>query len=219
MSNLHYLLFDLDGTLYADETGLFAKVGCRIESWIAEKLDLSLDAAKRLRREYYTRYGTTMAGLLHNRPDLDIDAYLDYVHDVDVTQYLDPDPRLDRMLSNLSLPKVIFTNSISNWAERIATQLGIRNHFQQIFDVRAVNYHCKPHPHAFSSVLRYLDVVGEACVMLDDQPSYLSGAVKAGMRTILVRPGGTVTDGIDAAVPNVLDAEPILNEWLLNNSA
>jgi len=219
MSNLHYLLFDLDGTLYADETGLFTEVGCRIESWIAEKLDLSLDAAKRLRREYYTRYGTTMAGLLHNRPDLDIDAYLDYVHDVDVTQYLDADPRLDRMLSNLPLPKVIFTNSISNWAERIATQLGIRNHFQQIFDVRAVNYHCKPHPHAFSSVLRHLDVVGEACVMLDDQPSYLSGAVKAGMRTILVRPGGTVTDGIDAAVPNVLDAEPILNEWLLNSSA
>ena len=121
-----------------------------------------------------------MAGLLQDRPDLDIDAYLDYVHDVDVTRYLDPDPRLDQMLSNLPLPKVIFTNSISDWADRIASRLGVRNHFQHIFDVRAVDYHCKPHPHAFRSVLHYLGVTGDACVMMDDQPSYLSGATKPG---------------------------------------
>lgn len=214
MRQLQYLLFDLDGTLYADETGLFDEVGCRIESWIAEKLNLSLDAAKHLRREYYTHYGTTMAGLIHDRPDLDIDAYLDYVHDIDVAQYLDPDPRLDQMLSNLPLPKVIFTNSISDWAERITTRLGVRNHFQQIFDVRAVDYYCKPHSHAFKSVLGHLDVDGKACIMLDDQPSYLSGAAKAKMRTILVRPGGVVTDGIDAAVSHILDAEPVLKAWI-----
>ena len=214
MGHVQYLLFDLDGTLYTDETGLFAEVGSRIEGWVAEKLNLSLDAAKQLRHDYYIRYGTTMAGLLHDHPDLDIDAYLDYVHDVDVSQYLDPDPRLDQMLFNLPLPKVIFTNSISNWAERIATRLGVRNHFQQIFDVRAVDYYCKPHHHAFSSVLNRLNVDGKACIMLDDQPSYLSGAAKAGMRTILVRPGGVVADGIDAAVSHVLDAEPVLKAWL-----
>ena len=216
MSHLKYLLFDLDGTLYTDETGLFNEVGNRIEHWIADQLGLTLNAAKQLRRDYYIQYGTTMAGLLKDRPDLDIDAYLDYVHDVDVTRYLDPDPRLDQMLANLPLPKVIFTNSISDWADRIAVQLGIRNHFQHIFDVRAVDYHCKPHPHAFRSVLNHLNAPGEACVMLDDQPSYLSGAVQAGMRTILVSPGGSVTDGIDATVSHVLEAEPVLKSWLHN---
>lgn len=214
MYHLQYLLFDLDGTLYTDETGLFAEVGNRIEGWMADKLGVSLVASKRLRREYYHRYGTTMAGLLHDRPDLDIDAYLDYVHDIDVTRFLNPDPKLNQMLANLSVPKVIFTNSISDWAERIITRLGIRNHFQHIFDVRAVDYHCKPHPHAFSSVLRHLGVAGEDCVMLDDQPSYLTGAINAGMRTILVRPGGQVADGIDAAVPHILAAEPVLIAWL-----
>lgn len=213
MSELQYLLFDLDGTLYTDETGLFAEVGERIEGWIADTLGLSLAGAKQLRGDYYIRYGTTMAGLLHDRPDLDIDAYLDYVHDIDVTRYLDPDPRLDQMLSNLALPKMIFTNSISSWAHRIASCLGVRDHFQHIFDVRAVDYHCKPHPYAFNSVLSYLGVTGEACVMLDDQPSYLSGATKAGMRTILVRPDGQATHGIDAAVPYLLDAEPVLQAW------
>jgi putative hydrolase of the HAD superfamily len=218
MSHIKYLLFDLDGTLYTDETGLFAEVGYRIEQWIAEKLGLTLSAAKLLRREYYELYGTTMAGLLHDRPDLDIDAYLDYVHDVDVTRYLKPNPLLNQMLSNLPLPKAIFTNSISDWADRIAIQLGIRHHFQYIFDVRMVDYHCKPHPHAFESVLRQLDVTGEACVLLDDQPSYLSGAVQAGMRTILVSPKSLATDSIDAAVSNVLEAEPVLLSWLRDNN-
>ena len=214
MSKLKYLLFDLDGTLYTDETGLFAEVGHRMEGWIADKLGMTRQAAKRLRHKYYIRYGTTMAGLLQDRPDLDIDAYLDYVHDVDVTRYLEADPLLDKMLSNLLLPKVIFTNSISDWAERIASRLGVRHHFQDIFDVRAVDYHCKPHPHAFSSVLHYLGVNGTECVMLDDQPSYLSGATEAGIRTILVRPDGVTSNGIDATVPYVLDAEPILKKWI-----
>ena len=105
MSELQYLLFDLDGTLYTDETGFFAEVGDRIEGWIADKLGLSLAGAKQLRRDYYIRYGTTMAGLLQDRPDLDIDAYLDYVHDIDVTRYLDPDPRLDQMLVQFTTAK------------------------------------------------------------------------------------------------------------------
>ncbi|MDF1512274.1 MAG: pyrimidine 5'-nucleotidase [Anaerolineae bacterium] len=213
MDKIQYILFDLDGTLYDDETGLFVEVGNRIEGWIAEQLALSLDAAKQLRHEYYIRYGTTMAGLLHDRPDLDIDAYLNYVHDVDVAIYLHPDPRLNQMLNNLTLPKVIFTNSISSWAERITVQLGVRQHFQDIFDVRAVDYHCKPHPHAFSRVINQLGVSGDACVMLDDQPSYLAGAKRAGMKTVLVRPDWTSSNGIDAAVPHILDAELVLRQW------
>jgi hypothetical protein len=101
MSQLQYLLFDLDGTLYTDETGLFAEVGKRIEHWVAEQLGLTPCAAKHLRREYYLQYGTTMAGLLRDHPELDIDAYLDFVHDVDVTKYLEPDPQLDLMLSTV----------------------------------------------------------------------------------------------------------------------
>jgi putative hydrolase of the HAD superfamily len=214
MSQLQYLLFDLDGTLYTDETGLFAEVGKRIEHWVAEQLGLTPCAAKHLRREYYLQYGTTMAGLLRDHPELDIDAYLDFVHDVDVTKYLEPDPQLDLMLSNLPVAKAIFTNSIASWADRIAVQLGIREHFQYIFDVRSVDYHCKPHPHAFKSVLQRLGVEGRACVLLDDQPSYLSGAVEVGMRTILVSPGSYAGGNADAIVSHVLAAEPIINAWL-----
>ncbi len=214
MADVQYLLFDLDNTLYTDSSGLFLEVGRRIEEWTASALSLELDEAKALRRVYYTKYGTTMAGLLREHPEVDIDAYLDYVHEVDVSRYLAPNPELAAMLDSLPAPKAVFTNSIAGWAERVTRQLGIRDRFEEIFDVRAVGYRSKPDAYAFEWVLKTLDLPGPACVMLDDQVSYLSGAVKAGMRTILVRDGGAATDGIEYAVDDILAAEPVLQELL-----
>ncbi len=214
MAEVRYLLFDLDNTLYTDSSGLFLEVGRRIEEWTADALGIELAEAKALRRVYYTKYGTTMAGLLSEHPEIDIDAYLDYVHDIDVSRYLAPNPELAAMLDALPAPKMVFTNSIASWAEKVTQQLGIRDRFEGIVDVRAVGYRCKPDAYAFDWVLKTLDLPGPACVMLDDQVSYLSGAVKAGMRTILVREGGAATDGIEFAVDDILAAEPVLQELL-----
>mgnify|MGYP000962200727 CR=1 FL=1 len=215
MDKIQYLLFDLDDTLYTNTSGLFVEVGARIESWTARTLGIHPDEARALRRRYYTAYGTTMAGLLREHADVvDIDSYLNYVHDVDVSRYLTPSPDLASMLQALPVSKAVFTNSITSWAERVTTQLGIRQCFDTIFDVRAVDYHSKPDPHAYSKVLNTLGLPGEACVMLDDQASYLAGAARAGMRTIWVREGGTATDGIDYAVDHVLDSGPILRRLL-----
>lgn len=214
MSKIEYLLFDLDDTLYTDKTGLFKEVGDRIEHWTAQTLGVSLDAAKALRRTYYETYGTTMAGLLQEHPDVDIDAYLDYVHDIDVSKYLQRHAALATMLAKLPVSKVIFTNSIMTWAERVTRQLGIRKHFERIFDVRAVGYRSKPNPYAYAWVLEQLQVPADACVMLDDQPSYLAGAAEAGMHTILVRRNGVAHEGVEYAVPHILDAEVILHELI-----
>jgi putative hydrolase of the HAD superfamily len=214
MAEVHYLLFDLDDTLYTNASGLFKEVGERIEHWTAHALGIDLGEAKALRRAYYTKYGTTMAGLCKEHPEIDIDAYLDDVHAVDVARYLSPDPELAAMLARVPAPKAIFTNSIADWAERVTRQLGIRDHFEAIYDVRAVGYRSKPDAHAFEWVLGRLGLPGSACVMLDDQVSYLAGATQAGIRTILVRRGATPTNGIDFAVNHVLEAEPILQKML-----
>ena len=91
MTAIKHLLFDLDDTLYTDVSGLFDEVGLRIEQWTLQALHVSETEARILRRHYFTTYGTTMAGLLREHPGVDIDDYLDYVHDLDITRYLDPD--------------------------------------------------------------------------------------------------------------------------------
>jgi putative hydrolase of the HAD superfamily len=213
-TGIRHLLFDLDETLYTDTSGLFLEVGDRIEAWTARALGVSREEAQRLRRVYYETYGTTMAGLLHEHPEVNVDDFLDYVHDVDVSRYLKPDPALAEMLAELPVPKSIFTNSITDWAERVTRQLGIRDCFEHIFDVRSMGYRCKPNMHAFTSVLKRLGLPGEACVMLDDQVTYLRGAAQIGIRTILVKRDSRPGKDIDYAISHIQDAGPLLQRLL-----
>lgn len=209
-----YILFDLDDTLYTNDTGLFKELGTRLVYWVAQQLRISPEEAAALRRHYFLTYGTMMRGLMLHHPEVDIDAYLDYVHDIDVSRYIAPNPALDAMLARLDAPKAVFTNSVADWAERILQQLGVRRHFTRIIDVRAVDYQSKPHPHAFARALEILGTPASVCVMVDDQEHYLRGASAAGMRTVLVHPGAQAVDGIDFAVDSILEAEPILQHWL-----
>lgn len=211
---MRYILFDLDDTLYTNDTGLFKEVGGRLGDWVSQHLHLSAEETAALRYKYFHAYGTTMRGLVLHHPEVSVDDYLDYVHDIDVSRYIAPNPALDAMLSRLAAPKAVFTNSIESWAERILQQLGVRRHFTHIIDVRAVDYQSKPHPHAFERALEILKVPASACAMLDDQINYLRGAAALGMRTVLVRPGAEAVDGIDCAVDTILEAEPILQQWL-----
>ena len=211
---LNYLLFDLDDTLYTNASGLFGEVGRLIEAWLAQELHLSAEEAHALREHYFEAYGTTMAGLLRDHPELDIDDYLEFAHGADLDAYLSPSPALDAMLARLPLPKAIFTNAIADWAERVLHTLEISHHFEVIIDVRAVDYRGKPAPEAYELALALLGVPGPACVLVDDQARNLQVAKEFGMRTILVREGAEPTEGVDAVVGGILEVEPVLRQWL-----
>ncbi|MGC9398178.1 MAG: pyrimidine 5'-nucleotidase [Anaerolineae bacterium] len=209
-----YLLFDLDETLYTDTSGLFEEVHKRIVRWLSEALDVSPEEAGALRERYYRAYGTTMGGLLRHHPQVDIEAYLEAVHRIEVPRYLSPNPALDAMLSRLPARKAIFTNAITGWAERVLSQLGVRHHFETIIDVRAVGYQSKPRPAAYARALARLGVRGETCVLLDDKKANLEGAAAFGMTTIWVSREAVAGNGVDYVVPTVLEAEPLLHHLL-----
>ena len=75
-------IFDLDNTLYPAECNLFAQVDQRMGDFIANYLEVSCEAARRLQKDYYRIYGPTLAGLMV-RHGLDPKEFLDYVHDID----------------------------------------------------------------------------------------------------------------------------------------
>jgi putative hydrolase of the HAD superfamily len=171
--------------------------------WTARALDIPLAEAQALRARYFHKYGTTMAGLLRHHPEVDIDDYLEYVHEIRVERYLAPNPALGAMLERLPARKAVFTNAIVSWAERILEHFAIREHFTTIVDVRAVDY-----------LLALLGVPGTACVFLDDQARNLQAGAEFGMRTVLVQAGREPGDGVDFAVDTILDAEPVLQRLL-----
>ncbi|NIQ97460.1 MAG: pyrimidine 5'-nucleotidase, partial [Desulfuromonadales bacterium] len=179
------ILFDLDNTLYAPERRLFSLIDVRINRYMHEVAGIAPEEVDGLRRRYWREYGVTLQGLIRHH-GVDPEDYLEYVHDVDVASRLSPDPHLRRQLSDLPLPKVIFTNGSRGHAGRVLHHLGIADQFDDIFDIRVAGYLPKPFRDPYDKVLGHLGICGSDCVMVEDSADNLKTAKDLGMRTVLV---------------------------------
>ena len=101
-------LFDLDNTLYPAASNLFDQIDQRMGVYISKLLGISRRHARDLQKRYYRDHGTTLNGLMLNH-DVDPDAYLEYVHDIDLT-VIGAAPSLATALSQLPGRKIVFTN-------------------------------------------------------------------------------------------------------------
>ncbi|TJW80395.1 MAG: pyrimidine 5'-nucleotidase, partial [Mesorhizobium sp.] len=57
-------VFDLDNTLYPHHSNLFAQIDVKMTSYVEELLTLPRDDARKLQKELYREYGTTLNGLM-----------------------------------------------------------------------------------------------------------------------------------------------------------
>ncbi|TGR76519.1 pyrimidine 5'-nucleotidase, partial [Mesorhizobium sp. M2D.F.Ca.ET.223.01.1.1] len=135
-------VFDLDNTLYPHHSNLFAQIDVKMTAYVGELLTLSRDEARKLQKELYLEYGTTLNGLM-KRHGIDPDDFLEKVHDIDYSRLV-PDPVLGAAIRQLPGRKFIFTNGDRRHAERTARQLGILEHFDAIFDIVAAGLNPKP---------------------------------------------------------------------------
>ena len=83
-SHVEAWVFDLDNTLYPADCNLFAEIDTRMGDFIAERFGVSHEEAQRMRKTYYYQYGTTLAGLMRCTT-CRRNAFLDYVHDIDLS--------------------------------------------------------------------------------------------------------------------------------------
>lgn len=180
------ILFDLDNTLYPATSGVMQHIDRRIGEYVEQILGITGDEALNIRRHYYATYGTTLRGLQQHYPHVETDDYLRFVHDVAIEEFLQRDAALDDMLARLHVPKVIFTNSPREHAERVLQALGLEQHFERIFDLRYFNFVAKPDPACYGHILDELKVDGAEALLLEDTPHNLPPAKDLGMTTILI---------------------------------
>ncbi len=204
------LLFDLDETLYPRHAGLMQDIGGRILRYLIERLGYSPEQAQAVKVDYFTRYGTTLRGFVVERPDVDPEDYLHFVHDTDLTQYIGPNPALSDMLRALPQRKVIFTNANLEHAHNVLTILGCADQFERIIDVRAVNFVSKPDPRAYECILDLIGARGEDCVLIEDNARNLRPAKALGMTTILV--DNSDCADVDFCVRNILDVQGAIEQ-------
>lgn len=180
------LFFDLDDTLYPSDNGLWEAISSRIDLFLLERLQLGPAAARESRARYANDFGTTLAGLMSEH-DLDPKSYLDFVHDIDLTRFINPDPGLTELLSSIPARKFILTNASRAHAERVLRRLRVEEMFEGIIAIEDMGFVNKPEVTAYQ---RALSIAAEPspdrCLILDDRLRNLIPAAAMGMRTVLV---------------------------------
>ncbi len=184
LHNREVWIFDLDNTLYPAESNLFAQIDQRMGAFIANYLDLPFERARYFQKLYYRQYGTTLAGLMQVH-DMDPQAFLDYVHDIN----LDPVPvmpQLANAIGNLPGRKLIYTNGSRRHAERVADKLGVLNLFDGITDIVSTDFVPKPAADAYARMIKAHEFDPLQAVMFEDMPQNLQVPHDLGMATVLV---------------------------------
>lgn len=177
-------IFDLDNTLYPARCNLFAQIDQRMGEFICSHFGIALEDAKRQQKGFFNRHGTTLRGLMVEH-GIDPAAFLEYVHDIDVS-VLPPAPDLDAALQRLPGRKMIYTNGTVAHAARVLQRLGIAHHFETVFDIVSSDYLPKPQEAPYRKLLAAHDVDPRRAVMVEDMARNLVPAAALGMTTIWI---------------------------------
>jgi putative hydrolase of the HAD superfamily len=182
-------VFDLDNTLYPHHVNLWHQVDARISEFVGTFLGIAPEEARRIQKDYYLRYGTTMRGMMTEH-GVHADDYLAYVHQIDHSP-LEPNPAMGAAIAKLPGRKLILTNGSTDHAGKVLERLGIEDHFEAVFDIIAAELEPKPSPQTYEKFLRVHEVNPARSAMFEDLARNLVVPHQLGMTTVLVIPDGT----------------------------
>jgi len=177
-------VFDLDNTLYPADSNLFAQIDVKMGEFIAQYLDVSFERARYLQKNYYRQYGTTLSGLMKVH-DMQPDAFLDYVHEIDLAP-VPEHPELAAAIRALPGRKYIFTAGSRKHAENVAGKIGVLDLFDDIMDIVDTSFVPKERAEAYNTFLTRHGVDPKQAAMFEDMPHNLLPAHLLGMTTTLV---------------------------------
>ena len=182
-------VFDLDNTLYPPEMRLFDQIEVRMTDYVMTSLNVNRDTADRLRKDYWHRYGTTLAGLMREH-DVDPGPYLTDVHDISL-DHMEPDAELAAHISNLPGRRIVYTNGCAPYAERVLASRGLSGLFDAVYGVEHAEFLPKPERGAFDRIFAQDGLDPTRAAMFEDEERNLNVPHDLGMRTVHVAPSAT----------------------------
>ena len=182
-------VFDLDNTLYPHHVNLWQQVDKRIGEFVAAWLKVSPQEARRIQKDYYLRYGTTMRGMMTEH-GVHADDYLAYVHQIDHSP-LQPNPAMGAAIAKLPGRKLILTNGSTDHADKVLQRLGMSAHSEAVFDIIAAELEPKPAPQTYQKFLDLHQVDPTKAAMFEDLARNLVVPHQLGITTVLVVPDGS----------------------------
>ncbi|WP_417208009.1 pyrimidine 5'-nucleotidase [Antarctobacter sp.] len=182
-------VFDLDNTLYSPAVRLFDQIEARMNAYVSRVTGLAKEDAAHLRRDYWARYGTTLAGLMTHH-EVDPVDYLIDVHDISFDA-LTPDPHLAELIATLPGRRIVYTNGSAPYAAQVLKARGLEAAFDAIYGVEHADYTPKPRAEAYDRIFALDGLDPTEAAMFEDDPRNLAAPHALGMRTVHVAPEAT----------------------------
>ena len=183
-NSIKYWIFDLDNTLYSGKTKVFEQVDKRMSKYISGKLNISIEEAKKVQKNYFHKYNTTLNGMIKNHK-INPDEFLEFVHDINI-DFLQKDPALGKEIEKLEGKKIIFTNGSKKHAINVTKRIGIDQYFDDIFDIVYANFIPKPAMEPYKKLVEKHKIDPKLCVLVEDIARNLKPAYEMGMKTIWI---------------------------------
>ena len=177
-------IFDLDNTLYSGKTKVFEQVDKRMSKYISNKLNINVEEAKKIQKNYFHEYNTTLNGMIKNHK-IDPGEFLEFVHDINI-DFLQKDSALAKEIEKLDGKKIIFTNGSRKHAINVSKRIGIDQLFDDIFDIVDAEFIPKPLLEPYKKLVKKHKIDPKLCVLVEDIARNLKPAYEMGMKTVWI---------------------------------
>ena len=184
LGSIKYWIFDLDNTLYSGKTKVFEQVDKKMSKYISNKLNVTIEEAKKIQKNYFYEYNTTLNGMIKNHK-IDASEFLEFVHDIDI-DFLKKDIKLNEELKKLTGKKIIFTNGSKKHAINVTSRIGIEQHFDDVFDIVDSEFMPKPAMEPYKKLVEKHKIDPKLCVFVEDIARNLKPAYEMGMKTVWI---------------------------------
>ena len=182
--SIKFWIFDLDNTLYSGKTKVFEQVDKKMSEYISKKLKIDLEEAKKIQKNYFHKYNTTLNGMIKNHK-IDANEFLDFVHDINI-DFLKKNTFLEEELKKLDGKKIIFTNGSKKHAIHVTKKIGIDKYFDDIFDIIDSKLIPKPSIEPYKKLVEKHKIDPKLCVLVEDIARNLKPAYEMGMTTVWI---------------------------------
>jgi len=191
LAHIDTWLFDLDNTLYPEDSGFMKQVEGRMTDFVAQAVGLPHDQAFVLQKKYFAEHGLTLKGLMLNHGTDPADFHALF-HDLSL-DVLAQDHDLLEALTALPGRRFIFTNADDRHAERVLGHLGLTDLFEEVFHIHSFGFAPKPDPVGFERMIAAHGLDPAATAFFEDSERNLKPAKDLGMTTVMVGPRAAET--------------------------
>lgn len=180
-------LFDLDNTLHDCSKGIFRAIDGAMAQAVASTLQLPMDQANKVRKDYWRRYGATVIGMVRHH-GVNPHRFLAMSHDFNVPELVHAETGLFQSLNRLPGRKVLLTNAPLDYARQVLETLKIQHLFEGVWAIDHMHLQGTMKPKPSLALMRQiraqLGIPAGQIILVEDTLRNLKAARHAGMRTV-----------------------------------